>query len=386
MNPGHMLCGIIVGIIFDRILMYELLKGYDSGHLVRVNDMHMSFENASSGPVSLQPFGEDISVNDMTGVTPELPTPWGPKFEIIDSRSGNIIHGNGNLLSTELSLGISPIHCPSRGHGYREVPATLFEGVLFNDELDMLEAHISESYSAVERFVVVESPYTFQGGVKALHFEENKARFLPFKDKIVHVIFPFSPTNEFLHEADIRNTFLSTVRALNASENSLLITSDTDEIIKLESLFLLRFCEVPDGGRFELKFFYYSLHWTSVRAWNHVFWKRLSAFSSITQNNVRGDMNQLNFIIPNAGWHCSYFGDELFIINKLHSFAPGVDAYKGPPYDTPEHIRSVIAEGKDLFLRPDQLWNYVEPSSLDGPFVFYMNPRLRKVFLLWGSK
>jgi hypothetical protein len=43
--------------------------------------------------------------------------------------------------------------------------------------------------------------------------------------------------------------------------------------------------------------------------------------------------------------------DAAMIANKLHSFAPGIEAYKGPPYDQPDYINDAIKNGRDIFGR-----------------------------------
>jgi glycosyl transferase family 17 len=59
---------------------------------------------------------------------------------------------------------------------------------LFCDELDLLEARLIELDDAVYRHVLVEAPVTFQGKPKPLHYLENRERFAPWKDKIIHVV------------------------------------------------------------------------------------------------------------------------------------------------------------------------------------------------------
>jgi Glycosyltransferase family 17 len=63
----------------------------------------------------------------------------------------------------------------------------VWDAFLFCDELDLLEARLTELEDAVYRHVLVEAPVTFQGTPKPLHYLENQARFAPWKDKIVHV-------------------------------------------------------------------------------------------------------------------------------------------------------------------------------------------------------
>lgn len=58
----------------------------------------------------------------------------------------------------------------------------------FNDELDLLEARLTELDGIAYRFVLVESSCTFQGHPKPLYYAENKERFAPWEDRIVHII------------------------------------------------------------------------------------------------------------------------------------------------------------------------------------------------------
>jgi beta-1,4-mannosyl-glycoprotein beta-1,4-N-acetylglucosaminyltransferase len=54
-------------------------------------------------------------------------------------------------------------------------------------------------------------------------------------------------------------------------------------------------------------------------------------------------------VIPNAGWHLSYFGDARFIRNKLEHF--GHQEYNSEEYTNENHINNAIREGTDLFNR-----------------------------------
>jgi Glycosyltransferase family 17 len=58
----------------------------------------------------------------------------------------------------------------------------------FCNELDLLEARLIELDDAVYRHVLVEAPVTHQGTPKPLWFAENRERFAPWKDKIIHVV------------------------------------------------------------------------------------------------------------------------------------------------------------------------------------------------------
>jgi glycosyl transferase family 17 len=58
----------------------------------------------------------------------------------------------------------------------------------FFNELDLLEARLIELDPVIYRYVLVESPVTHQGYPKPLYFAENKERFAPWQDKIIHII------------------------------------------------------------------------------------------------------------------------------------------------------------------------------------------------------
>ena len=64
---------------------------------------------------------------------------------------------------------------------------TLYDCFLFFNELDMLELRLRELGSVVDRFVLVESAWTFQGKRKPMIFKENQSRFARWADKIIHV-------------------------------------------------------------------------------------------------------------------------------------------------------------------------------------------------------
>lgn len=60
---------------------------------------------------------------------------------------------------------------------------------MLRDELDMLECRLRElDGSPVYRHVLVESPVTHRGVPKPLYYADNRERFAPWADRIIHVI------------------------------------------------------------------------------------------------------------------------------------------------------------------------------------------------------
>ena len=64
----------------------------------------------------------------------------------------------------------------------------IFCGCTFFNELDLLELRLAEIYPHVDAVVLVESPLTFSGQPKPLHFAENRQRFERFRRKLHHLL------------------------------------------------------------------------------------------------------------------------------------------------------------------------------------------------------
>jgi hypothetical protein len=331
----------------------------------------------------------DVASGDLALMNQSVPAPF--DFSDLMVFTGNElvsreleIRGNfSDILSSSAQRVRPPLHCPAHGYRFRETPLALFEGVLFNVEVDMLEAHLEESFMAVDAFVVVESPYTFQGNPKPLVFKNHLHRFAKYRHKIIHVMLPSRSDSDVQQERDMRNAIAASLNAIGVGPDSVLITSDADEIVALEKLWILKFCEIPNVGTFHLKFFYYSLHYSFPVGWFAVHWAPLASISADNTPDILrfGPGSKSNFVLHDAGWHCSFFGDEAFIANKLHSYAPGTDLFKGLPYDNPAYIRCAIRHGRDIFGRPGA--GLVRVDTLDGPYAFYAVSHLRNLFLLW---
>jgi beta-1,4-mannosyl-glycoprotein beta-1,4-N-acetylglucosaminyltransferase len=59
----------------------------------------------------------------------------------------------------------------------------VYDCFLFHDELRILRLRFEELDSAVDYFVLVESPFTFTGLPKPLHFEQHKHDFANLPEK-----------------------------------------------------------------------------------------------------------------------------------------------------------------------------------------------------------
>jgi hypothetical protein len=63
----------------------------------------------------------------------------------------------------------------------------IVDSIMFNNELDILEARLDEHYEYVDCFYVVESTKSLTYRNKPLVFQKNRSRFNKWKDKINHI-------------------------------------------------------------------------------------------------------------------------------------------------------------------------------------------------------
>jgi hypothetical protein len=111
----------------------------------------------------------------------------------------------------------------------------IYDTFPFSNELDLLEARLIELDDVVYRHVLVESPLTYTGRPKPLYFAENKERFAPWQDKIIHVIADTgectsSPQREYVQ----RNALWRGME--DFGKGDILITGDADEIPHPETI------------------------------------------------------------------------------------------------------------------------------------------------------
>jgi len=119
----------------------------------------------------------------------------------------------------------------------------IFDCFTFFNELDILEIRLNEMAPVVDRFVLVEARKTFQGADKPLYFDQNKARFAPFLDRIEHVIVDFpedlglyrkASSQAWAREYYQRDQIAQGLKT--ATPDDLVIVSDVDEIIRASTL------------------------------------------------------------------------------------------------------------------------------------------------------
>jgi beta-1,4-mannosyl-glycoprotein beta-1,4-N-acetylglucosaminyltransferase len=106
----------------------------------------------------------------------------------------------------------------------------IYDCFTFFNELELLELRLHELVEIVDKFVLVEATKTHSNEPKPLHYQENRARFSEFHDKIIHVVVddPPNANDPWVLENYQRNCI---ARGLgDCRPNDFVLVSDLDEI------------------------------------------------------------------------------------------------------------------------------------------------------------
>ena len=122
----------------------------------------------------------------------------------------------------------APIRCAPPSERRRIVDVSPFNG-----EFTLLEIKLNEMHDWVDAFVIYESPKTYTGRPKPLHFAEHRQRFARFADKIVHVVLDETPpyaSEAWARELCQRGAIARALAPL-VGPDDLIMMSDTDEVL-----------------------------------------------------------------------------------------------------------------------------------------------------------
>jgi hypothetical protein len=280
----------------------------------------------------------------------------------------------------------------------------IYDCFTFFNELEILEIRLNILNKYVDKFVLVEATKNHQGKPKPLYFEENKSKFLPFKDKIIHIIVDdmpiFNGNNSWELEHYQRNNIVKGL--INCNPNDIIIISDVDEIPELKNI---SFNDILTNQIyiFRQKMFYYYLNCINVSNNENYKWHGtvMTKFSkSIKPQELRNlsikmqalyshkwyhkwyaksiklsqkIFNQTSIkFVEDGGWHFSYLGGIDKIIQKLEAFAH--TEYNKEEFKDPDKLSQIINSGKDIFNRN---FNY-KFIPIDDTFPEYIQKNFNK--------
>jgi len=210
----------------------------------------------------------------------------------------------------------------------------IYDCFTFYHELDLLELRLTELYDVVDHFVLVEGRTTYTSRWKPYYFDEHRARFAKWMDKIIHIKVDDMPghADAWVNDRFQRDQIYRGI--VDADPTDLIMVSDLDEIIRpaaveqmrrsQQSLFALR---MPI---YNFKFNYMKESPDRYNIWGMA--GHRSYFEDIKPDAFR----QLRFnffdhtyqynqdgieVIEHGGWHFGYMGDKDWLLDKAKSFA-----------------------------------------------------------------
>jgi len=243
----------------------------------------------------------------------------------------------------------------------------------FFNELEMLEDRLKYLYDHVDYFLIVECDHTYSGMPKPLHFLENIDRYKCFNDKIIY--YPYYAKNvherydfsikpspgsvmdlsmpQWQFEIEQRNNIGMVAQSLQ--DDDMIIFNDLDEIPNFEIFDDLKNIVAQEVAVvLEQQDFYYNLRSRFKNPLRVGSASLKKHFCSMTTVALRAEaVAQKYRIVPNAGWHLSYFMSKDKMAYKLESFAH--QEFNFEYWKNPDRIQKCIDNKIDLFERPYEL-------------------------------
>ncbi|KAI9474097.1 MAG: beta-1,4-N-acetylglucosaminyltransferase-like protein [Benjaminiella poitrasii] len=248
-----------------------------------------------------------------------------------------------------------------------DTTARVYDAIIFSVELDILEIRIRELWEVVDVFVILESNATFTGKPKPLTFNAHKDRFAFASSKIRHVTvdqYPL-PSNEgpFFNEGQMRDAMNEALVEAGVQTGDLVIMSDVDEIVRAQTLRVLKSCEgVPEKLHLQLKSYLYSFEFylDLSSSWRAHVVKYVPGKTFYTHGQIS------EYILSDAGWHCSFCFRTIEEFQfKMTSYSHS-DRLRYPELLYPDRIQQIICSGEDIFDMPPEAYSYKDMISKLG--------------------
>jgi beta-1,4-mannosyl-glycoprotein beta-1,4-N-acetylglucosaminyltransferase len=277
-----------------------------------------------------------------------------------------------------------------RPHGWKPFrpkpgarPRKVYDLVMVNSELDMLEVRLNTTFDAVDYFVLVEGRKTFTSLDKPLYLRENLDALAPYQSKIIYheIQYPpgFRPARTWDMEDLQRNAMLTQVFPRLAAgggprapqHGDVLVVSDVDEIPRLSALRVLRACAFPRRTTLRSRFYYYSFQWRHRGPdWPHpqaTYYQ--GAGRTLLPNDLRiADGGMWPFRewekgeLANASWHCSScFGRVDDMLGKMASFSH--TSMNAERFRDRDRMVERVRNGRDLWDRDGEVYDRVEDNK-----------------------
>ena len=227
----------------------------------------------------------------------------------------------------------------------------IFDCFIFYNEIELLRIRFDELYDLVDHFVVCEANVTFQGKAKPLVFEQYKAEFKRFADKIIHIVVDDMPgSTQMPNAVEIPKGAASGQRGITAERafwarehhqrnalrrglktaepRDVVCISDCDEIISGDAVRQLR----EHDGYFLLDMPMYQFFlnmcaqasgWRKAFAYSYELDAEIGDFNVIRTQEIKSyeRFAGRNHYVRQSGWHFTFLGGAAQVKDKLEAYS-----------------------------------------------------------------
>ena len=251
----------------------------------------------------------------------------------------------------------------------------IYDCFQFFNELDILKIRLNVLSPVVDRFVISEATETFSGLKKPLYYEENKALFAEFQDKIIHVVVEDTPEGG-THERDTFQKNAVTRGLADCTDEDIIIFSDLDEIPNPDKIQeILRDFQKDKIYHFAQRLFYcylnmeevsgsllsYAGEFDGVARKKWIGTKMLSYKLLREQNLLLGELRfperkEIGIRVEDGGWHFGYMGGhgQKDIKKRVQEKVVSAAHQEYNSRHVLSNVTDRIKDGKDLFGRNAQ--------------------------------
>ncbi len=245
----------------------------------------------------------------------------------------------------------------------------------FFNELDILKLRLQVLSPVVDRFVISEATETFSGLKKPLYYEENKAMFAEFEDKIIHVVVEDTPQGG-THERDTFQKNAVTRGLAGCTDDDIVIFSDLDEIPNPDKIReILQNFQEDKIYHFAQRLFYcylnmeevsgsllsYAGEFEGVARKKWIGTKMLSYKLLREQHLLLGELRfperkEIGIRVEDGGWHFGYMGGhgEKDIRKRVQEKVVSAAHQEYNSKHVLSNVTDQIKDGKDIFGRNAQ--------------------------------
>ncbi|MCI8265963.1 MAG: glycosyl transferase GT17 family protein [Lachnospiraceae bacterium] len=275
----------------------------------------------------------------------------------------------------------------------------IYDCFQFFNELDILKIRLHVLSPVVDRFVISEATETFSGLKKPLYYEENKAMFAEFEDKIIHVVVEDTPQGG-THERDTFQKNAVTRGLAGCTDDDIVIFSDLDEIPNPDKIReILQNFQEDKIYHFAQRLFYcylnmeevsgsllsYAGEFEGVARKKWIGTKMLSYKLLREQHLLLGELRfperkEIGIRVEDGGWHFGYMGGhgEKDIRKRVQEKVVSAAHQEYNSKHVLSNVTDQIKDGKDIFGRNAQFVR----CEIDESFPAYIREHQKELDFL----